>query len=229
MFTTKTLEFLSANRFYNSREWFSAHKDEYNEYVFAPLVALAEELKATLNGIDSLIVTEPKVDKTISRIFRDMRFCRDGMLFREQMWLSFRRNKREFQGYPEFFFVMSPNELFYGCGYYSASAGAMRAMREMIINNDERFLAAREAFEKQSAFVMLGDKLKKSKYPDKPDAVREWLDRKSICFEYVAENISELFSDKLGENMAAEFAAMKPVYDFFICAEQAAGEKEFRA
>lgn len=228
MFTTKTLDFLSLNRFTNSREWFNEHKDEYNDYVFEPMASLVGELTETVNSIDSLIVTVPKVDKTISRIFRDMRFCKDGLLFREGMWISFRRNKREFPGYPELFFVMSPNELFYGCGYYCASAQAMETMRELIIKSDPLFLAAKRAYEEQHVLTMSGDRIRKSRYPEADESLRDWLDRKNICFMYNASNIGELFEPSLPEKIKEAFTLMKPVYDFFIYVELLAREKEFR-
>ena len=73
MFSPNTLDFLSENRFQNSREWYRAHKAEYNAFVHAPLVEMVEALAPTLEQIDSRIITEPKTDKTISRIYRDMR------------------------------------------------------------------------------------------------------------------------------------------------------------
>jgi uncharacterized protein (TIGR02453 family) len=112
MFTQKTLDFLSENRFMNSKEWFSEHKEEYSKYVIQPLAELAAALAPTLSAIDSQIITEPKVDKTISRIYRDVRFSKDKLLYREEMWLSVKRDKKAFPGYPEFFFVVSPPDFF---------------------------------------------------------------------------------------------------------------------
>ena len=85
----QTLNFLAQNKFNNSREWFRAHKPEYQEYVLAPMAELVNLLAPTIQKIDPLIITEPKVGKAISRIYRDTRFSRDKSLYREVMWIVF--------------------------------------------------------------------------------------------------------------------------------------------
>ena len=106
MFSPETLDFLATNRFMNSREWYAEHKPDFKQYVLQPMIDLVEALTPTLESIDDRIVTEPKVDKTISRIYRDMRRAH-GAFYREVMWLTFKRDKRMFPGYPEFFFVFN--------------------------------------------------------------------------------------------------------------------------
>jgi len=163
MFTQKTLDFLSENRFMNSKDWFAEHKEEYQKYVLQPMTELANELAPTLRAIDSQIGTEPKT--AMSRIYRDIRYARDKMLYREEMWLSFKRDKKEFLQYPEFFFVFSPYSVLYGCGYYSVSAETMNTIRKMILENDPMFQKAIEAYESQNEMTLEGDSFRKSRYP----------------------------------------------------------------
>ena len=140
MFSPNTLDFLSENRFQNSREWYRAHKAEYNAFVHAPLVEMVEALAPTLEQIDSRIITEPKTDKTISRIYRDMRRAH-GDFYREEMWLSFKRDKHMFPRYPEFFFVFSPRGFFYGCGYYATPSDTMQCLRQMVVEDHPAYLS----------------------------------------------------------------------------------------
>lgn len=225
MFTKKTLDFLSENRFMNSKEWFSEHKEDYNKYVLEPLAELAKALAPTLTAIDRQIITEPKVDKTISRIYRDLRFAKDKLLYREEMWLSIKRDKKEFPGYPEFFFVVSPYGFLYGCGYYSTSAETMNTIRELILTGDPMFLKALEAYENQSDLILDGDSFKKSRYPDQPERIRSWLDKKTICFMRKSHDFPLLFSDVLAPYLINSFKSMEPVYKFLVYAEEKSREK----
>ncbi len=84
MFSEKTLEFLGVNRAINNKQWFVEHKSEYTEYVLAPLAGLAACLAPTISEIDNMIITEPKVDLVISRIYRDMRYVRDDFFIRAE-------------------------------------------------------------------------------------------------------------------------------------------------
>ena len=219
MFTQKTLDFLSENRFMNSKEWFSEHKEDYHKYVLEPLAELASALAPTISSIDRQIITAPKVDKTISRIYRDLRFSKDKLLYREEMWLSIKRDKKEFPGYPEFFFVVSPYGFMYGCGYYSTSAETMNTIRELM------FLKALDAYESQNDMILDGDGYKKSRYPDQPERIRNWLDKKTICFLRKSHDFSVLFSDDLTTLLINSFKSMEPVYKFLLFAEEKSREK----
>jgi len=222
MFTQKTLDFLSENRFMNSKDWFAEHKEEYQKYVLQPMTELANELAPTLRAIDSQIVTESKI--VISRIYRDLRYAKDKMLYREEMWLSFKRDKKEFLQYPEFFFVFSPYSVLYGCGYYSVSAETMNTIRKMILENDPMFQKAIEAYESQNEMTLEGDSFRKSRYPEQPERIRNWLDRKNIYFARSSSDFSVLFSEQLAPLLINSFKSMAPVYKFFLYAEEKSRE-----
>ena len=108
-FSRKTLDFLVENRIQNSRSWFEEHRQDYNAYVLAPLRELVLALTPTMLKIDPLFTVEPSVNKTIARIYRDTRFSRDKSLYRDEMWITFMRNKRFWQGLPGYYFVFGPD------------------------------------------------------------------------------------------------------------------------
>lgn len=223
MFSPNTLDFLSENRFQNSREWYRAHKAEYNAFVHVPLVEMVEALAPTLEQIDSRIITEPKTDKTISRIYRDMRRAH-GDFYREEMWLSFKRDKHMFPRYPEFFFVFSPRGFFYGCGYYATPSDTMQCLRQMVVEDHPTYLAAQQVADNEPGFSLSGDVYKRSRFPDQPPKKRAWLDRRDICFMHSGDPITDLFAPDLAEKLASAFWRIKPVYDLCLQAEQAANE-----
>ena len=220
MFSQKTLDFLFENRLRNSRSWFLEHKDEYTEYVLRPLTEMAVALTPAVSSIDDLIVTIPRVDKTISRIYRDVRFSHDKSLYREEMWLSFKRDKNAYPRYPEFFFALWPGGFSYGCGYYRASAETMETMRALIVKRDPAFARARTDYEAQQVFVMEGEMYKRSRYPDQPENIRNWLDRKNICFTAQSADISLLFSDALPQTVGERYKTLTSVYRFFTYIEE---------
>ena len=223
MFTPETLDFLATNRFMNSREWFAEHKPEFKQYVMQPMVELVEALTPTLERIDARIVTEPKVDKTISRIYRDMRRAH-GTFYREVMWLTFKRDKHMFPGYPEFFFVFSPTEFFYGCGHYAPSGETMTCLRQMILDDHPLFRKADKVYRSEETYTLYGDPYKRSRFPQESARKREWLDRRAVCLVREESGFDRLFSPTLAEEMAADFDRMSPLYHLLIAAEQAANE-----
>ena len=227
-FSQKSLDFLFENRLMNSREWFHAHKADFDALLLQPMKELVVALTPTVSAVDPEIVTEPRTDRTISRIYRDMRYARD-VFYREEMWISMKRDKKQYPCYPEFFFALWPGGWSYGTGWYGAPPDAQEAVRKMILRRDRLFLAALDALEGQSAFCLEGKPLKRTKYPGQPENIRQWLDRKSVCFVAETDDVSGLFADDLPQTIAAQFEAMAPLYRFLLAAEAERKTAEDRA
>lgn len=206
----------------NSKDWFHEHKNIYDEYVLKPLTDLAVQMGPSIEAMDPTIITIPKINKVLSRIYRDTRFSKDKSLFRESMWLSYKKDKKEFPHYPEFFVVLTPQKLMYGCGYYYMKPETVKAMRELIEENHPAWKKALKAYEKQNVFSLEGDMYKRSKYPGYPENIRNWLDRKEICCTHYSTDFSLVFSDKLADKICEDLVLMKDVYDFLILAENRA-------
>lgn len=218
-FSNDSINFLFENRVMDSRPWFAEHREDYERLVLEPLRELVTALTPTMLSIDPLFICEPKVDRSISRIYRDTRFSHDKSIFRDLMWCVFIRDRKIYNGLPGFWFEFSPKGFRYGCGYYQASAETMEAMRAMILADEKTYKAALKAFKKQSVF-MLGDyKYKRSRYPEQPEEKRDWLDRRSIDFLAESDDFELLFSDTLAEKLASDFKLLIPMYDFMMAAE----------
>lgn len=219
MFSAKTLDFLLENRMHDSKEWFQEHKEAYNEYVLKPLVELTQTLAPLMLSIDNRIITDAKIGRVISRIYRDTRFSKDKRVFRDSMWLSFSRDSKSFSGYPEFFFVISQNGFMYGTGYYCAAADTMDSMRQMITQHDKAYLNALDAYKNQDIFTLDGEKYKRSRFPDASGQDREWLDRKNVSLICGSNDFDLLFSEKLSEVLSENYAKLEPIYNFFTAAQ----------
>ncbi|MEA4894939.1 MAG: DUF2461 domain-containing protein [Oscillospiraceae bacterium] len=215
----KTVDFLFENRVVDSKVWFNEHRSEYESLVLEPMRELVTLLRPAMLSIDPLLICEPKVGRSISRIYRDTRFSRDKSTFRDVMWCVFIRDKKLYDGLPGFWFEFSPRGFRYGCGYYQASADSMEAIRSLILNDDSSFKAAQVAFKKQSVFYMEDTKYKRSRYPDQPEDKREWLDQKSLCFIADSTDSDMLFSDGLADKLARDFTLLVPMYEFMMNAE----------
>jgi len=125
-FSPKTLTFLQEVHRNNSKTWFEQNRDTYVRYVLDPLQALVTDLSEGMLSIDPLLETRPAVNKTISRIHRDTRFSKDKSLYRDCMWITFKRPSKEWKDAPAFFFELKPDGYRFGMGYYSPSSTVAR-------------------------------------------------------------------------------------------------------
>lgn len=216
-FTKEAPKFLFENRFNNSKDWYDSHKDIYKKYVYEPFVELVKELAPAITEIDEKLITVPA--KIISRVRRDTRFTKDKTLYRENMWLAFLRDKSQTSTAPCFWFEISQKGSSYGVGYYGAEPGAMARMREMIMSGHPAFLKALECYESQDEFVIGGETYKRSKFPDQPENLRLWLDRKNVYFEAVQNDFKLAFSRELPGVLERGFRKLKPIYDLLCTVE----------
>ena len=214
-FTQQTTDFLFENRLHDSREWFGEHKQDYQRVVIQPMTELIREVEPVIRRIDPLIAVDPK---RISRIYRDMRLHPDS-IFRDHVWYTFSRVKEQYQALPGFYFSIGAAGISYGCGYYCASSKSLQALRELIIAGDESFKAAFTAVNKQDTFKLYGDMYKRSKFPDQPPELREWLDRKSFGLSFDTNDPEIMFSDKLAQRVGEQFGKIAPFYEFCMKAE----------
>ena len=220
-FTKETLDFLVENRMRNDRPWYNEHKDYCNEVVIRPFADLVTQLAPVMKEIDPLLEVTPKVDKTISRIYRDTRFTHDKALFRDVMWISFRRARSTGKWEtPVFWFELAPRGLAWGCGYYDASTEFLSIMRRRILEQDPLFVKARTWVEGQEAFTVDGERFKRSKHPEQPESVKYWIDRKSVGLSTASKDFALAFSDRLAERLAADFRLLQPMYAFWCSVEE---------
>lgn len=213
-FSPQTLQFLTENQFRDSKLWFDEHKPAYQSLVLEPLVELVRQLTPTMLQIDDQLVTEPRVDRTISRIRRDTRFSHDPSLYRDCMWIVFKRSRAHAAEAPGFYVEVSPRGVAYGCGFYQASTAWMQTMRRLILEGHASFAAAQQAFEAQTVFALEGDCYKRAHYPDQPETLRQWLERRAISFNAESKDFPLLYSDRFAEQIAADFTRLAPIYHF---------------
>ena len=61
----------------NNREWFEANRESYNSDFLEPLTYFVEEMGEKLLKLDPEITAIPKIDKSIFRLHRDVRFSKN--------------------------------------------------------------------------------------------------------------------------------------------------------
>ena len=216
-FSQKTLDFLFENRLNDSREWFSQHKKEYQSLVIQPLRQLVMDLAPTMLELDSEFTTDPRVDKTICRIWRDTRYTKDPSLYRDHMWIIFKRGGRMHgTDYPGMYFEINLDGFAYGCGFYHASTAFMNNLRARILQGDPEFQDAQKAYLSQKVFHMEGDCFKRPRYGSRTPEEQIWLERRNLSFDAESHNFQQLFSTDLPDLLRKDFRLLFPVYRFLV-------------
>ncbi|SHO44330.1 Conserved hypothetical protein [Anaerocolumna xylanovorans DSM 12503] len=103
-------------------------------------------------GIDSEFELLPMVDKAISRIYRDTRFSKDKSLYKDRMWITFKKSGKDKCDYPAYFLEITPYVYRYGMVFFSATPKSMDAVRERMDKKSKEVTGIIEEMEKKGIF-----------------------------------------------------------------------------
>jgi len=213
-FPPETFIFLQNLKENNSKVWFEAHRQEYKEHLIKPLQYLVEDLGPAMLEIDPLFEVTPEVNKTISRIYRDTRFSRDKSLYKDTMWITFKRPSKEWKSKPTYFFEISPQSYRYGMGYFSVDKETMDQFRKVIIQKPKEFLRAISFYPEQSNLVLEGEKYKKTLGDAIPSEFQDWYQRKNFYLVCNREMDYGVLCRALLDDMTDSFNLLAPLYHF---------------
>ena len=213
-FTKNAIGFLKDLAANNNKEWFANNRDIYETHLLSPLKLLSAGLGIVINSIDKEIETAPNINKTVSKIYRDVRFSNDKSPFRTDQWLSFRRPNKIWGNVPEFYFYFTPEEYQYGMGYYAASPANMRRLREHISRFPGRFKKIIDAYKDHDQFKLVGESYKKAIPNELTAEFQPWYQKRNIAVS-CTRKIEQGFYDKnLGHVLADAFKLNAALYLF---------------
>lgn len=213
-FSPETLNFLRALSVNNNKAWFEAHRQEYEDHILKPMKNLVSDMGEFMLAIDPYFEITPAVNKTISRIYRDTRFSRDKSPFRSNMWIVFKRPRKDWMDAPGYFFEIFPDWYRYGMGFYCASPTTMSRFRESIDEDPNKFLRMISFYSEGKLFTLEGEKYKKIIDENKPEEIQDWYQRKNFYLVHNSEIEDRLFSRDLVDDLIQGFRQTAPFYQY---------------
>jgi len=213
-FSSATFQFLKALSDNNKKEWFELHKTDYQDYVLKPLQALVVGLGQFMLSIDPDFEVAPIQNKTISRIYRDIRFSRNKSPYKTSHWITFKRPGKEWKDYPAYFFEVSPSSYRYGMGFYSACRQTMDNFRKSIDANPGLFLSVISFYANQEDFIIEGEEYKRPLKIDLSEELRGWYNRKNLYLVSNKQIKGDYIDKELISDLMHGFKAVAPLYHY---------------
>lgn len=142
-FPTETFTFLRALARHNDREWFTAHRDAYDDACVEPTLAFIEAVGPRVKALSPGIEFDAKLGGSLLRIHRDVRFSRDAKPFKDYLDVWFWRGEDKGRDAPSFCVRLFADRIVVGAGMRVLAGEQLAAYREAVdANKTGRKLAA---------------------------------------------------------------------------------------
>jgi uncharacterized protein (TIGR02453 family) len=127
------LSFLRSLKKNNRREWFEAHKPEFERALKHPFLALIETVNHAMADFAPAHVRPPQ--KCMMRIYRDIRFSPDKRPYKTHISAWWAREGLEKTSGGGFYMHISPDEVLFAAGVYMPERDQLLAIRKYLMEN----------------------------------------------------------------------------------------------
>jgi len=133
-FPPQTFEFLLGIAANNEKAWFDAHRADYDAHYLAPAVAFVSALGPRLQSeVSSKVQYEAKVNGSLFRINRDVRFSKDKTPYKTHLDMWFWEGERKGWDSPGYFLRFMPERVILGAGMHHLMPPQLKLYREAVI------------------------------------------------------------------------------------------------
>jgi uncharacterized protein (TIGR02453 family) len=133
-FPQSTIKFLTALSKNNSKEWFENNRVRFDFEFLQPAIQFVIDMGERLTELSPNIIAIPKIDKSIFRLHRDVRFSKNKAPYKTNMGLYFWEGcgkKMECSG---LYFHIEPKLFFLGAGMYQFTKDQLFKYRDVVSN-----------------------------------------------------------------------------------------------
>jgi uncharacterized protein (TIGR02453 family) len=212
-FPPEAMTFFRGLKKNNTREWFQARKETYEEKVKGPMLELVTALMRRLADFAPDYVNDP--NKAIYRIYRDTRFSKDKTPYKTHIAAVFTPRDLQKHSGAGFYFSVSAEEVEVGGGVYMPMPQDLLSIRNYMAERHEEFRRITTARDVRRLFGdVTGESLTRvpKGFPaDHPAA--DLLRRKQFLLFRTLE-ASLATTPKLYRELAIRFEAMAPFLEF---------------
>ncbi len=202
----------------NSKAWFERHRHEYESFVMEPARSFVREMGHALAAISPGIIADPRVNQSIFKIHRDVRFSRDKTPLKTHLGIWFwegERTRMECSGY---YLQVEAGGVMLGTGVYEFSRDTLQEFRESLVHSvhGPAFTAAVKKVRKKG-YEMGGEHYKKiPRGYDQAHPNAEFFLYNGLYAGYSGKVPGEFFTGDFVRFCLARYREMAPVHEWLV-------------
>jgi len=198
-FPKQSISFLQEIEANNNKPWFEANKSRFEKLIKEPSKAFVVEMGEHIQALVPAINAEPKVNGSLFRIYRDVRFSKDKTPIKTRIGLIFWQGRKKRLKSSSFYMHFNKKELFIATGIRWFDRPTLIAFREMIKDDEKR----RELFDILDVLQTKGYDIVNPHYKRFPKGFNKEMEHAQLAlldalFASLTVDVNEyLFSEKL--------------------------------
>ena len=143
-FTPDLFRFLKRLKRNNNRDWFLAHKEEYESCAHQPALQYIADFAAPLYDITPHLVADPRTSRrSLFRIYRDTRFSPDKRPYKTHIAMRFSHRGKDVHS-PGFYLHLEPGGSFAASGLWHPEPETLLKVRNAIVERSEEWRKVRK-------------------------------------------------------------------------------------
>jgi uncharacterized protein (TIGR02453 family) len=159
-FSPRLFAFLRDLAAHNDREWFAAHRDDYERHVRLPALRFIADLVEPFAAISPHFIVEPSVvGGSLIRMARDIRFSVDKSPYRTYLGVGIRHRMHEEAATPRFYLAIQPGRSYLGVGCWRPDAATAAKIRRAIADRPDEWEKTVGAPDFEQRFTLEGERL----------------------------------------------------------------------
>jgi uncharacterized protein (TIGR02453 family) len=218
-FPKETIDFFKELKRNNNKTWFQEHKKNYEEYVVVPAREFVDAISMRLKEISPYIYAIPKIDKSIFRIYRDIRFSKDKRPFKTHLGIYFWEGSGQKLECSGFYFHIEPPNLLLGVGLHIFPRHIIEEYRKSVVHptHGEELKRAIEKVRKKGGYTFGGKHYKRVPRGYDPEHKNaELLLHNGLSFAEEGKIPDELFTPEIVDYCYRRFKDMSPIHKWLV-------------
>lgn len=218
-FSSKTTEFLAALSENNSKAWFDEHRSEYEQFYLDPAKAFVEAVRPALREISPNVQAQPKVNGSVFRINRDVRFSKDNTPYRDHIDMWFWDGEGRSNAGSGFYLRVTASEVIVGAGAHMMGGDRLKLFRSAVADAETgpAILKAVNAMQ-APGYTVGGEHYKRlpKGFEDADGATGKLLRHNALFIDATVPTPKELRSDAFVEFCTGHWKKMSPVHRWLV-------------
>jgi uncharacterized protein (TIGR02453 family) len=143
-FTPEFFRFLARLKRNNNRDWFLAHKHEYQAVVQQPALQFITDFAAPLYEISPYLVADARPSRgSLFRIYRDTRFSHDKKPYKTHVAMRFSHHGKDVHS-PGFYLHLDPSGCYAASGLWHPQPPTLLKVRNAMVEREEEWRKVRK-------------------------------------------------------------------------------------